>query len=1828
MGLDKKDIYNKIANKELTVQEGKKLLEQLEQTTKQPNTSPAENQTSKKLIDILASTVHKQTTEIKSEVGFYEQGLDSNDLLNYVKELEKELGEELYPTLLFEYTTIDKLSDFINTEYPGKLTESSTLTIKQATKIDSIIEQELKSMFSKYISRSPDKIDITDGFYEQGLDSNDLLKFVKELENRLEEELYPTLLFEYTNIQELSIFLKENYSNIFNIETKKDIKNKKSISHDKTFKKITPNKYASKKEENIQEPKTVPPKDVAIIGLSGRYPQADDIYQFWENLKAGRDCITEIPEERWDHSKYFNPDKNHKGTTYSKWGGFINDVDKFDPLFFNISPREATLIDPQERLFLEECWKVIENAGYKRENLGTDKVGVFTGVMYGDYQLFGLNESQSEKPSAFYASIANRISYLFNFHGPSIALDTMCSSSLTTIHLAYRSILNGECDMAIAGGVNVTIHPNKYLRLAQQNFLSSDGRCRAFGKDGDGYVPGEGVGAVLLKPLSMAIKDNDYIYAVIKGSSINHGGKASGGTVPNPNAQAELITEAINASEISPETISYLEAHGTGTSLGDPIEITGLTKAYKNYTNKKQYCPIGSVKSNIGHLESAAGISGITKLLLQLKYKKLVPSIHSDELNPNINFKNSPFYVQHKLEEWKRPIVEGKECPRRAGISGFGAGGSNAHIILEEYENTAPQKNKTEEQLIILSAKTEESLKGYVENLLYYLRKEEQTDIRIEDIAYTLATGRNEMKTRLAFIASSNEKLIDNLIKFISDSSSEDTFKGQAHENKNDNIRDLLKTRNLHKIAKLWCSGVDIDWKTFYNEYKFKKINLPTYSFLKERYWIKKPKEKKNNTYLYELKWKKAEISPSSIVKDKQSILIFAQNKELYSKLTKEIKDRNIFLIIFGEKYTNKGNKYIIRSNNAKDYDKLFADLVNNNMSISNIIHCGGNEYKQYDISNMDDMFDISIGSIFFIIQSISKRQIKHKIKVNYIINDSNINPMFEAVAGYSKSIQMIVPNIIIHTVKIPKVKDTYQNIINEMVNYSLRESEIYYDANGDRFVKTNELITSLTKRIDNTSFKKNETYIITGGLGGLGFIFAEHLIKKYHINLILTGRSELSQEKKSKLDLLNNNNKKAIYIQANAADYNDMIKVVNEAENNFGSVDCIVHSAGAVDDKKIIEKNIVQFKNKLNAKLAGSTTLWKIINDKKINNLILFSSTSAILGDFGQCDYSIGNKFLDHYGAYLNNNSTKNIKVINWPLWREGGMHLNRDAEELYLKTTGLTYLETQKGKELFDNILNSDNSQVIIIPGNKAKIDNLLAIYDAIKKQSKLQKVKIENNTSINSLIREEISNILEIPIENIDINTNFVDFGFDSVTLTEFSNRITSSLNTQIPTSLFFDYPNVQSLANHLESKKINIQSTYNTQDNIVKKVGNSYEKMEEDIKRLISSILQINIEKLIDDENVANFGFDSITLTEFSKQLEKHFKVEVAPSLFFEYSTIASLTNYFMKVVRNIDSTEIETKIDNSNVTSIISVIGVSEEDIKPDKKQRYWLTPKSINKISGYNISLQSEKIKKLLLKYKSIRLLIKLSSNTEMEVTVSGIGQPIVVITGLGQLSSGWFKQVRKLRKENQVIIIHNPGQGLSSAVKDVSLEEMDRIYIEAISKLNPNKPLPLAAISFGGLLSLYFAYKHPELFSKLILISTPYHYENKEYKENNTLYEAAQRDLERIIKEGKSEDVLKNKNKYHKQITKSESMNPLMAVKYAETFLNNVDTKPFLGKIKAQTLVIHGACDDIVEIEEGEVINEYIPNSTLIKIPDAGHFPTITHSKLINKLISNFIKK
>jgi acyl transferase domain-containing protein/SAM-dependent methyltransferase/acyl carrier protein len=500
--------------------------------------------------------------------------------------------------------------------------------------------------------------------------------------------------------------------------------------------------------------------DVAIIGLSCRFPGAQDAETFWRNLQAGVESIA-----RFQNTDLLNagvPPQVFNQPHYVNASGDLTGIEEFDAAFFDYSAREAALIDPQQRLFLEHAWEAVEHAGYDALTYA-GAIGVFAGAGVNSYLLNNLYATldPAQLASLFQTILANdkdflapRVSYHLNLKGPSITVQTACSTSLVAIHLASQSLLNGECDLALAGGVTVRVPQSTGYLYQTGLILSPDGHCRAFDANAQGTVGGNGVGVVVLKRLPDALADGDTIHAVIKGSAVNNdGAEKVGYTAPSIDGQAAVIQEAQAIAGVTADSITYLEAHGTGTPLGDPIEIAALQQAFQSPTQQPHYCALGSVKTNVGHLDTAAGVAGLIKTVLALNHQQIPPSLHIEQLNPDIAWTDSPFYVNTQLQEWTR-----NGTPRRAGVSSFGIGGTNAHVILEEAPVVQPPGTSRSWQVLMVSAKTPTALKTRMSQLADHLQR--HPHLNLADVAYTLHVGRHAFGYRQAVVCRDTEAAI------------------------------------------------------------------------------------------------------------------------------------------------------------------------------------------------------------------------------------------------------------------------------------------------------------------------------------------------------------------------------------------------------------------------------------------------------------------------------------------------------------------------------------------------------------------------------------------------------------------------------------------------------------------------------------------------------------------------------------------------------------------------------------------------------------------------------------------------------------------------------------------------------------------------------------------------------------------------------------------------------------------------------------------------------------------------------------------------------------
>ena len=711
------------------------------------------------------------------------------------------------------------------------------------------IETKVKKVVADLLKDTANSLDLDASFSELGIDSVFAADFVQEVNRKLGIALGIEVIFIYRGIKELAEYILEQYGEERQLINPLDFGKEKQITCN--------NEGSNNCHQAVMTGKDA---DIAIIGISGKFAGSDTIQEFWEHLQAGDCCIEEINRKDWEERKYYDPDPNVANKSISKWGGLLKNNARFDTLFFNIAPREAERMDPQQRLFLEEAFKAFEDGGYSAEQLSGKKVGVFVGGRTGEYKEKNLLAEDINSQTFLgndMAILAARIAYYLNLKGPSLTVNTACSSSLVAIHLACDSIRRGESKIALAGSVFVLSSPEYYVMASKTNMLSPDGRCKTFDNSANGIAIGEGVGAVVLKPLTAAIEDGNHIYGVIKGSVMNQDGRTKGITAPNMLSQKELIYETYKNAAVHPETVSYVEAHGTGTKLGDPIEVKALTEAFRMFTDKKQFCAIGSQKPNFGHTIMAAGIAGVFKILMALKYRMIPPTISLKEVNEHINFNDSPFYVNTTLQAWK----SNDGGPLRAGVSAFGFSGTNCHLIIEE---PPVQKSKANNQInpyyfFPFSAKTETALNKKIADMGKWIEKEAE-NYSIEDMSYTLLTGRSHFSVRCVLIAKNMDELKNKIIEISERETTEDYFRSEKHDffSKETLIQELTKqgeglieelqeVRNLTgeiykekllQLAALYVKGYNLNWENLFKRGKYYSIPMPAYPFGGEDYWL------------------------------------------------------------------------------------------------------------------------------------------------------------------------------------------------------------------------------------------------------------------------------------------------------------------------------------------------------------------------------------------------------------------------------------------------------------------------------------------------------------------------------------------------------------------------------------------------------------------------------------------------------------------------------------------------------------------------------------------------------------------------------------------------------------------------------------------------------------------------------------------------------------------------------------------------------------------------------------------------------------------------------
>ncbi len=1328
----------------------------------------------------------------------------------------------------------------------------------------------LKEIFADVFEISYDRINDEIALEAYGISS----LLINQLHDRLHKtmpELSKTVFFQCRTISEIADFLLSNHFNDLQILFEGVGEN---FGEDKDKVSEVSNEFNIVNKQNEL-------KDIAIIGLSGRYPMSENLEEFWLNLQQGKHCISTIPKERWLYQDFSMNEELTQGEKYCKWGGFLKNVDQFDPLFFNISPREAEKMDPQERLFLETSWEVLEDAGYSPSLLAqlkkvgkSNKVGVFVGVMWSEYPYFAVEQQPNAPfPHVAYWSIANRVSYCLNLHGPSVAVDTACSSSLTALHMACESINSGSSTMAIAGGVNLSLRPNKYLGLCQMGFTSSEGMCRSFGEGGDGYVPSEGVGAVLLKPLKDAIEDGDHIYGIIKSSAINHGGRTNGYTVPDPSAHTKLIVEAIERSSINPREISYIEAHGTGTSLGDPIEVQGLSDAFKHFTDDKGFCAIGSVKSNIGHAEAAAGIAGLTKILLQFKYNKLVPTLHSEEVNREISFERTPFYLQRELTDWK---AIGKT--KYSGVSSFGAGGANAHVILAEAsEKFIPAEIKPC-YLIVLSAKKSAAYKQVIENMISWLKKGSNEHYNLESISYTLNTGREHFSYRGAWVVENKKELLDQLICSLEDLNNNKYPIRSVDEERSDDevlyqktmdiLENELKSTPLQpqkykdilvSISRLYIKGCIPDWNILHHKESHQRISLPTYPFSRESYWIT---DKLNDN--------------NSSEQDKHRKQSFLQ-KSWVKTSSLESRDLNFKCIIIYDQKTQKlaENLFKYQKNSlCIDVSETFLYL---NQDLSE--YFGWVDLSANYLSNHKEQL------LALMQQWVESRRSDKGIALQVTVGlesfyNHKISLFGAEKVGLYRMLSCEYPYITsLHLDLDPNVTDLdilSQTMINELRGLN-SEIDVCY-RNNVRYVSILKELELKETQTPSIRFDESEVLLVTGGTKGIGLLLARHFILNYGVKkVVLTGKELLPPREQwsdtleypdsiiKKIENIKQLERLGVEVKVLSLplDSPEIInKEINLIINSLGPIAGVIHAAGYVDNENpaFIRKPIENIEAVFAPKIIGLKNLMETIDYSKLKCAILCSSLSALIPKLaaGLSDYASANAFMDYFASY----HAENIPIfsIQWPSWRDTGM--GEVTSQVY-QDSGILSIKDEEGLSFVDQIMfRSLNGAVmpLVIDEFKFNLSKLKHTKSIDPVFSKTTLVDLRNTNLIESRVQILLQKIVEEELKlkkgGLDCKTPLANYGVDSILLTQVVRKINKALGLELNLSHLLEHTTIQKIAKWLFENEFDKLNQYFQPNEDLSSSVDVKDKVIDNVSCQSSNSGEISVKKRITDHSIAS------------------------------------------------------------------------------------------------------------------------------------------------------------------------------------------------------------------------------------------------------------------------------------------------------------------------------------------------------------------------------------
>lgn len=1149
-------------------------------------------------------------------------------------------------------------------------------------------------------------------------------------------------------------------------------------------------------------------RHVAIIGMSGRFPGADSVDAFWTNLAAGRSSVQVVPGDRWNADAYFDADYTRPGKTNSRWGGFLSSIDRFDPQFFRILPREAEWMDPQQRLFLEEAWRAFEDAGYPDRALNGAACGVFVGCKEGDYsQLFPEREANAYCAVGTNSAIlAGRVSYALNLTGPSVAVDTACSSSLVAIHLACERLRAHPDEMALAGGVSVMATPHTHLLLGKSGMLSPEGRSKAFDATADGFVPGEAVGAVLLKPLRAALRDGDPIRAVIVGGDVNQDGRTSGITAPSALSQAALERAVYAAAGIDPATIGYVEAHGTGTKLGDPIEITALNAAL----GAGDPVRIGSVKSNIGHTLAAAGMASIAKVVGCLEHRMFVPTLHLDRISPELDLVDSRLQFSTDTRDW----VSAGDQPRRAAVSAFGFSGTNAHLVLQEAPARPAATRARAAWLVPISAKTPGALERRIDDLSDWLSGNEA---RLEDLGFTMVRGRSHFPVRAAVIARSVEELRDRLSALRAGQSVAGVFAPRVtaparpslqqwgaqllDEIGRGGLSDDVLYERLLAAADLYVDGYVLEWDRIAPEGSGRRISLPTYAFERERCWVPSPastparRAVSRVSSLLAADWQPCAAEPAAPLSSSGKIVVLGGER------TRALVER-----IFGA-----GRTIVLASPAEALAHGIDAHVV------------GGLDLTAFDAGAS---WDAAVWQWLQRAIEARRRVGLRLLKVCARQDPFRCDDVDGNVAVLSGLYRMLgaeyatVDSRVLDTDRsLDDIDGLAAEVLAEWSSRAPAFGAVCY-RRGARFEPVLRALPDVDRR---WTVPPDQAVVITGGTRGVGAAIARHLVERGVRRLALLGRQALpdragwatvplDSEAGRKISLVRALEAAGAEVELWAGSLSarpalDALRARLEAR--WGAIGGVIHCAGdaRMEHPAFVRKSLDDLAAVCEPKIDAVRCLDAAFDGQRLPFFVLCSSVAAAVPRLGagQADYATANAWMDAYARVRVAQGARGFRSLQWSTW--SGVGMGAAPTSAAFDATGLLAHTLSEGLDLFDRAMAVEGHPVLLPCVHRGALDwhtpagPPMVASPAVKEASPLASDDRTNSCAewVVALFSEE----LKIDRARLNRDESFADLGVDSILSAELVKSIGRRLDVSLAPSLLFEHTTLAALIRYIDA-----------------------------------------------------------------------------------------------------------------------------------------------------------------------------------------------------------------------------------------------------------------------------------------------------------------------------------------------------------------------------------------------------------------------------------------